>query len=56
MGCSLGPRDQINQVTSFLDGSVIYGSSEKEEDDLRMFRNGKEGLAGRFASDFLKDC
>lgn len=41
VGCSLGPRDQINQVTSFIDASAIYGSSEKEEDDLRMFRNGK---------------
>jgi hypothetical protein len=29
-------------VTSFIDASAIYGSSEKEEDDLRMFRNGKD--------------
>jgi len=54
IGCSLGPRDQINQVTSFIDGSAIYGSSEKDEDDLRMFRNGKDVLASHFASTLLK--
>jgi hypothetical protein len=54
IGCSLGPRDQINQVTSFIDGSAIYGSSEKDEDDLRMFRNGKYGLASHFASTLLE--
>ncbi|KAJ4444359.1 hypothetical protein ANN_06151 [Periplaneta americana] len=40
VGCSLGPRDQINQVTVFIDASAVYGSSQDEEDNLRMFRNG----------------
>lgn len=40
-GCSLGPREQLNQVTSFLDGSTIYGSSSEETERLRSFRGGK---------------
>ncbi|XP_035230877.1 uncharacterized protein LOC118202791, partial [Stegodyphus dumicola] len=39
-GCTLGPREQINQVTSFLDGSAIYGSSEEEVRRLRAYKRG----------------
>ncbi|XP_074091404.1 dual oxidase 2 isoform X2 [Macrotis lagotis] len=35
------PRDQINQVTSWLDGSAIYGSSHSWSDALRSFSGGK---------------
>ncbi|XP_049853246.1 chorion peroxidase-like isoform X2 [Schistocerca gregaria] len=38
--CSLGARDQINQVTSFLDASNVYGSSEDAASALRLYRNG----------------
>ncbi|CAG9530045.1 unnamed protein product [Cercopithifilaria johnstoni] len=39
--CELGPREQANQVTSFLDASVIYGSTIKRAHALRTFRSGR---------------
>jgi hypothetical protein len=39
--CALGPRDQINQITSYLDGSNIYGSSAEEQHELRLMAKGK---------------
>ncbi|RWS24268.1 chorion peroxidase-like protein, partial [Leptotrombidium deliense] len=41
VGCVLGPREQINQVTSFVDASTIYGSSEEESYLLRLFEGGE---------------
>lgn len=31
----------MNDATSFLDGSVIYGNSQEESDSLRMFKGGE---------------
>nr|XP_045598236.1 peroxidase-like [Procambarus clarkii] len=38
--CNLGYAEQMNQVTHYLDGSNIYGSSRQEEQTLRLFRGG----------------
>ncbi|CAG9812565.1 unnamed protein product [Phaedon cochleariae] len=39
--CDLGWREQINQVTPFIDASTIYGSDVETSDSIRTFRNGK---------------
>ncbi|KAJ8918520.1 hypothetical protein NQ315_015227 [Exocentrus adspersus] len=38
--CCLGPREQLNQVSAFIDGSVIYGADEELTRKLRTFDNG----------------
>ena len=38
--CSLGPRDQINQITSYIDASNIYGSTAEEQHGLRLMKKG----------------
>ncbi|XP_060069525.1 chorion peroxidase-like [Ylistrum balloti] len=47
--CSIGERRPINKVTSYLDGSAIYGSTKEEESRLRkmeygLLREGHHGL------------
>jgi len=39
--CSLGPRDQLNQITSYIDASNIYGSTAEEQHSLRLMKKGK---------------
>ncbi|XP_060527405.1 peroxidase-like isoform X2 [Cylas formicarius] len=39
--CTFGAADQVNQATHYLDGSQIYGSSERKSASLRTFAGGK---------------
>ncbi|KAK7872169.1 hypothetical protein R5R35_001733 [Gryllus longicercus] len=38
--CSFGPAEQMNQVSHYLDGSMIYGSTEEKSRSLRTFSHG----------------
>ncbi|XP_060521832.1 myeloperoxidase-like [Cylas formicarius] len=41
INCHLGWREQINQVTSFIDASMIYGNDLETLNFIRTFRGGK---------------
>jgi len=51
LSCNVKHREQLNQITHWLDGSNIYSSSDKENKDLRetsgMLRVGRLGPTGR---------
>ncbi|XP_060553491.1 peroxidase-like isoform X2 [Ruditapes philippinarum] len=40
LDCILGVREQLNQNTHFLDGSLVYGSDKATSDGLRTFTGG----------------
>ncbi|XP_017883255.1 peroxidase-like isoform X2 [Ceratina calcarata] len=39
--CTFGPVEQMNQVSHFLDGSTIYGSTLNKARELREFEGGR---------------
>ncbi|XP_022242090.1 chorion peroxidase-like [Limulus polyphemus] len=40
-GCGLGPQEQINEITSYLDASNVYGSTKSDAAYLRAFKGGR---------------
>ncbi|XP_042212758.1 peroxidase-like [Homarus americanus] len=38
--CTLGPRQQLNQLTTYVDGGSVYGISLEEAAELRSFQGG----------------
>jgi len=39
--CNFGPREQVNQITAWLDGSNVYGSDFSEAKKLRLLAGGR---------------
>ncbi|XP_037800324.1 chorion peroxidase-like [Penaeus monodon] len=51
--CNFGPREQMNQITSFIDASNVYGSTEEEAKPLRSFVDGKLKVKTQNGNDLL---
>ncbi|KAK3889814.1 hypothetical protein Pcinc_006210 [Petrolisthes cinctipes] len=39
--CELGPRQQVNQMSHYLDASGVYGAGDRESRNLRTMSSGK---------------
>ena len=54
LDCKPGPLQQVNQITHWLDGSMIYGSSESTTKSLRLYEGGQlKSLIGDDSKDQL---
>ena len=58
-GVRYGPRQQLNQITHWVDASNVYGSQPEDEKELRAFHHGllKEGkVPNTLPADLQGDC
>lgn len=51
--CRFGQREQLNQLSSYIDGNNIYGISQQETNDLREFNGGRLKVNYIFNKQFL---
>lgn len=59
--CSLGPREQLNLASAWLDLSQVYGSNEEKALALRTLSNGTlksqiDPVSGEILSQSIEDC
>ena len=40
VNCHLGPREQVNEMSSFIDAGTIYSSSQEKIKSLRLYKRG----------------
>ncbi|KAI2807789.1 hypothetical protein BLOT_005728 [Blomia tropicalis] len=51
--CRFGPREQMNQLSSYIDGNNVYGASLEEEQKLRDYRGGRLRISKIHSQEFL---
>lgn len=53
VGCAFGQREQLNQLSSYIDGGMVYGKSVEDHRRLRSFKDGKLKASIVDGTDFL---
>lgn len=54
--CEMGKREQMNQITHWLDASNVYGSDNEEAELLRKHVGGKLKVTAHGTEDMLPQC
>lgn len=52
-GANKIPRNHMNEITSCLDGSAVYGSDDERAHILRAYKDGKMKVTKKAAGDIL---